>query len=121
MKYTVPAPGSDWDEELINCALTFGGYDFAGVHDGPDPFQIEAEYRRAFDEHGELPEDLDLLRFILFIICRNDYGGGGYGFSHGELQEGGYIYAVLEGINRLSGGSVEDGPGERRLNRAETL
>ncbi len=71
MKFTVPARGAS-EEELIEFALSFDGYEYWGEESFDRWGQLQATYR----DGGPLPDTLEDLRACLFLEQRAHRHGG---------------------------------------------
>jgi hypothetical protein len=96
-----PAPTSPDDEraigEMIAFAHTFNGYKWGGP-----PQKLGEVHRGTFDEwdeHGVLPDDLDVLRGCLFFWVRADRHGGGHGPTVEDIP---WLAALIDGIREFA-------------------
>jgi hypothetical protein len=115
--FTLPTSPSGWDDSLIAFAHSFNGYEFA------EPtlvgWPLFEQMRTRFEDEGFLPDDIELLRFALFMASRNDYAaGGGSSFSE-DFATDGFITRILEQLQSLGGSKFEEGPGSARLTSAQ--
>lgn len=105
----VPPTGAPWYPDGIEFALTYNGYVRHGGTAGAS--KIARSLRKAFDDTGQFPQDLDVLRCALFweqryirwnepsdLLADDDYST--------------YLNALLDQIRRVSGGVVP-GPPDR--------
>jgi hypothetical protein len=83
--------------------LSYDGYAWAG-----DLNEIGEVTRRAWDQTGELGEDIDLLRAVLFREQRSSrWAGGGLFGQRVPFDREPFVVALVARIRRLSGGSVD--------------
>ncbi|GGK32624.1 hypothetical protein GCM10011591_00420 [Nocardia camponoti] len=89
------------EQEWIEFAHTFGGY--GSFANGPDSFWSESNrVSTAWDQDGELPTDLDLLRACLFYEVRGHRHRGDV-TPFNELV---FVRALVSRIREVSGGTV---------------
>lgn len=99
----VPVPAADADElEVLRFAGTYNGYEH---HDGfRGCADLSLAVHRHFNETGELPHDVDVLRNGLFFSARARRHGGGYE----KFTESAYVRASVARIGELAGATVPD-------------
>ena len=99
----VPPKGAPWFLDGARFALTYDGYVRHGGFEGAS--QIGNSVRAAFEETGELPDELDILRCALFWVQRCIR----WNEDSDPLRDGpyaDYVEALLDQIRSVSGGAV---------------
>ena len=104
-KIRVPAPDTQWGEELIRFALSYNGYQ---RHEGtPSPADIANPLLRSWSQGKELDAELPHLRCALFFEQRRAH-------HTDQAPDPDYLVALLTAIHKRSGGWV-DGPADEHL------
>ena len=101
----VPPEGAPWFMEGAEFALTYNGYD----RHGEEAKKIGQKVYNAYNNTGNLPEDINILRCCLFFEQRRiRWNEPGDLLARTEYRN--YVEALLRQIREISGGFVPGPP-----------